>query len=70
MIDLTERDRKTAQRVLSNITRNVREELGTEESEQRRELQLMMMLNLKAEIQAIDGMGDLSTWLDAKMTAI
>lgn len=35
-----------------------------------RELQLMLMLNLKAEIQAIDDMGDLSTWLDDKMAAI
>lgn len=27
----------------------------------------MLMLNMKAEIQAIDNMGDLSSWLDSKI---
>lgn len=70
MITLTGTDRKTAQRVLGNICGDTQEDLDTERSEQRRELQLMLMLNLKAEIQAIDDMGDLSTWLDDKMAAI
>lgn len=43
-------------------------ELEEEELEQLRELQLMLMFNMKAEIQAIDHMGDLSDWLDIKMT--
>ncbi|KAI1419714.1 Spo11/DNA topoisomerase VI subunit A [Xylaria sp. FL1777] len=29
-----------------------------------RELQIMLMLNIKAEIQAVDDAGDLTTWLD------
>lgn len=70
MVALTGNDRKTAQRILGNITSNTQEELDAEQSEQVRELQLMLMLNLKAEIQAIDDMGDLSTWLDNKMVAI
>lgn len=43
------------------------QEIEEEELEQLRELQVMLMLNMKAEIQAIDNMGDLSDWLDAKM---
>lgn len=45
-------------------------ELGHEETEQLRELQVMLMLNLKAEIQAIDNMGDLSDWLNVKIGTI
>lgn len=43
------------------------DELDHEETEQLRELQVMLMLNVKAEIQAIDNMGDLSDWLDEKI---
>lgn len=42
-------------------------DLDHEEMEQLRELQVMLMLNMKAEIQAIDHMGDLSGWLDDKI---
>lgn len=42
-------------------------ELDHEETEQLREIQVMLMLNVKAEIQAIDNMGDLSDWLDEKI---
>lgn len=41
-----------------------------EDLEQARELQVMLMLNVKAEIQAIDDMGDLSSWLDEKMRPV
>lgn len=44
------------------------QEFDQEELEQLRELQVMLMLNMKAEIQAIDNMGDLSNWLDGKMS--
>lgn len=70
MMVLTGTDRKKTQRLLGNMTTDAHEEFDTEQSEQIRELQLMLMLNLKAEIQAIDDMGDLSTWLDDKMAAI
>lgn len=45
-------------------------ELDHEETEQLRELQVMLMLNMKAEIQAIDNMGDLSDWLDVKIGTV
>lgn len=44
------------------------EELGDDEMEQIRELQRMLMLNVKAEIQAVDNFGDLAGWLDEKLT--
>ncbi|KAI1481791.1 DNA topoisomerase IV, alpha subunit [Daldinia eschscholtzii] len=33
-----------------------------------RELQLMLMLNIKAEIQAVDDSGDMARWLDDKLS--
>ncbi|KAL1871083.1 endodeoxyribonuclease [Diaporthe australafricana] len=66
LMPLTMADRKTAQRVFSAITTGG-DELDHEEMEQMRELQVMLMLNMKAEIQAIDNMGDLSDWLDEKI---
>lgn len=63
---LTMADRKTAQRIFSAITAGG-DELDHEEMEQMREIQVMLMLNMKAEIQAIDNMGDLSEWLDEKI---
>lgn len=70
MVALTPSDRKTAQRIFQAIVAGAEleeEEFGQEDSEQLRELQVMLMLNLKAEIQAIDKMGDLSDWLSEKM---
>ncbi|ROW01847.1 hypothetical protein VMCG_05505 [Cytospora schulzeri] len=66
LIPLTATDRKTAQRVFRAMTVGDRE-LDYEETEQLRELQVMLILNMKAEIQAIDNMGDLSDWLDGKI---
>lgn len=43
------------------------EELDHEEVEQLLELQMMLMLNMKAEIQAVDDMGDITDWLEDKM---
>jgi meiotic recombination protein SPO11 len=63
---LTPNDRKTAQRILRALMASG-EELGHEETEQLREVQVMLLLNAKAEIQAIDNMGDLSDWLDDKI---
>ncbi|KAI0017176.1 Spo11/DNA topoisomerase VI subunit A [Xylariomycetidae sp. FL0641] len=37
------------------------------EIEIRRELQIMILLNVKAEIQAVDDWGDLTAWLDARL---
>lgn len=66
MIPLTPNDRKTCQRIFKAITARG-DELDHEETEQLRELQVMLLLNVKAEIQAIDNMGDLSDWLDDKI---
>ena len=63
---LTTNDRKTAQRILGAMTAGD-DELDHEETEQLREIQVMLLLNVKAEIQAIDNMGDLSDWLDEKI---
>lgn len=68
LIPLTATDRKTAQRMFRALTAGDRER-DHEETEQLRELQVMLMLNMKAEIQAIDNMGDLSNWLDNKIGA-
>ena len=66
LMPLTANDRKTTHRILRAMADGGRE-LDHEETEQLRELQVMLMLNMKAEIQAIDHMGDLSGWLDEKM---
>lgn len=63
---LTMADRKTAQRILRSMSAED-DELDHEEMEQLREIQVMLVLNMKAEIQAIDNMGDLSEWLDDRI---
>ncbi|KAI7777748.1 hypothetical protein LA080_003095 [Diaporthe eres] len=66
LMPLTTNDRKTAQRIFGAITARGNE-LDHEETEQLREIQVMLMLNVKAEMQAIDNMGDLSDWLDERI---
>lgn len=63
---LTTHDRKTAQSIVHALAER-EDELDHEETEQLREIQMMLVLNVKAEIQAIDNMGDLSDWLDEKI---
>jgi meiotic recombination protein SPO11 len=63
---LTSRDRRMA----TNILRGICQEQGdgnVDEMEQARELQMMLMLNIKAEIQAVDNLGDITHWLDEKL---
>lgn len=70
-ITLTASDRKKAVGVLGSIAEGKAEDdLEPEELDQMRELQVMLMLNAKAEIQAMDDMGDLSSWMDRKMAQI
>jgi len=59
---LTMRDRKMAVSSLRKLGREGR--LEADATDIRRELQVMLMLNYKAEIQAVDDMGDLASWLD------
>jgi len=60
LLKLTTRDRAMASKMLQNI-------LLQQEEEWRRELQVMLMLNMKAEIQIL-GSGDrLEHWIDTKL---
>ncbi|CAN8096251.1 unnamed protein product [Discula destructiva] len=72
LIQLTETDRNTSQRIFRAVVGEEEEDtdLYHEDLEQMRELQVMLMLNMKAEIQAVDDMGDLSSWLNGKMEVV
>lgn len=65
LIPLTPRDRKKAIDLLKEIGRSGCSD--TDELEQVGELQRMLMLNIKAEIQAVDDFGDITVWLDRKL---
>ncbi len=39
-----------------------------ERGDQMRELQRMLMLNIKAEMQAVDNYGDIAEWLDRRLS--
>lgn len=60
---LTTRDRKRAVNMLKDIGENI----DGYDMECRRELQVMLFLGVKAEIQAVDDAGDISNWLDEQM---
>ncbi|KAF6813237.1 meiosis-specific topoisomerase spo11 [Colletotrichum sojae] len=60
---LTTRDRKRAVNMLKDIGENI----DGYDMECRRELQVMLFLGIKAEIQAVDDAGDISNWLDEHM---
>jgi meiotic recombination protein SPO11 len=62
---LSSRDRRVAINIIQEICGN--EILDVDEMEQRHELQLMLMLNVKAEMQAVDNSGDITDWLDRKL---
>ncbi|KAJ0344832.1 hypothetical protein KNSL1_009031 [Colletotrichum chrysophilum] len=63
---LKERDRKIAKTLLGNIP----DDLDEYNIQCRRELQIMLFLNVKAEIQAVDDAGDISNWLDLHMRRV
>jgi meiotic recombination protein SPO11 len=62
---LTTRDRKAAVNLLKGICDEG--DMDAEEMEQVREIQVMLMLNIKAEIQAVDNLGDMTDWLDREL---
>ncbi|KAI0968737.1 Spo11/DNA topoisomerase VI subunit A [Xylaria arbuscula] len=62
MLSLKATDRKLAVRLLSSAVG--RHDQGIESVDFIRELQIMLLLNTKAEIQAVDDAGDLTAWLD------
>ena len=67
LLRLSGRDRKKATKMLENNP--VIEENG-EEPEWRRELQIMLMLNMKAEMEILaEGEQGVVGWVDAKLVA-
>jgi meiotic recombination protein SPO11 len=65
-LPLTQRDRKKAVEVMTEISRG--DNMDSDGADQIRELQRMLMLNVKAEIQAVDNYGDIADWLDGKLS--
>ncbi|KAK1757142.1 meiotic recombination protein rec12 [Echria macrotheca] len=61
---LTENDRKKAIDLMTDICQY---ELDNYALEQLQELQRMLMLGIKAEIQAVDDFGNLAKWLDKRL---
>lgn len=62
---LNEGDREKAVNVLRDICTTAR--LDATSREHKLELQRMLMLNIKAEIQAVDDFGDITNWLDERL---
>ncbi|KAL2020578.1 hypothetical protein VTK56DRAFT_8166 [Thermocarpiscus australiensis] len=65
VIALTPRDRNKAVEIMREIA--VAADANSDERDQMRELQRMLMLNIKAEMQAVDNYGDITDWLDSKL---
>lgn len=65
LLKLSSRDRRIAMRMLEKA---IFEE-GGREQEWRRELQVMLLLNVKAEIQVLSPGEGLEVWLDEKLLA-
>jgi meiotic recombination protein SPO11 len=62
LLNLTSRDRKIAARMLGKIIAE-----AYRDEEWRRELQVMLVLNVKAEIQILGSGDSLEAWLDKKL---
>lgn len=67
VLPLTDTDRRTAVCLLKEMVYSANADHDATSLEQYREVQVMLMLNVKAEIQAADDYGDLATWLDNKL---
>ena len=61
---LTCGDRKKAVDLMKGICSQKGDGVNVDSVEQLHELQRMMMLNIKAEIQAVDSFGNVTAWLD------
>lgn len=62
LLPLTKRDRSIAKKMLT------RQHISMEDQEWKRELQLMLMLSTKAEIQILGDGDELGIWLDRKLS--
>ncbi|KAI1372750.1 DNA topoisomerase IV, alpha subunit [Hypoxylon crocopeplum] len=63
---LTTLDRRKAVGLLRKL--DMKQNQSIDEVELVHELQLMLILNIKAEIQAVDDAGDMTGWLDGKLS--
>lgn len=66
LLTLTKRDRRMAKKMLGR-QKECPDDLMGEDMDCRRELQLMLMLNVKAEIQILGSGEKLGNWLDGKL---
>ncbi|KAK3328205.1 Spo11/DNA topoisomerase VI subunit A [Cercophora scortea] len=64
---LTQTDRKKVVSILNEICTGEGTVCTAVSMEQKQELQRMLVLNIKAEIQAVDHFGDITKWLDEKL---
>ena len=68
VVPLSDNDRRAGVCLLLEIVHSTDyQEHAAVALEQCREVQVMLMLNVKAEIQAADESGDLAAWLDEKL---
>lgn len=65
LLTLTKRDRRIAKKMLGRQTEGASELI--EDVDCRRELQVMLLLNVKAEIQVLGSGEKLGSWLDGKL---
>lgn len=65
LLPLSFRDRRIAVNLLKAA--HCQEHSDVDAMEQQRELQLMLLLNIKAEIQLLDNSGDITNWLNSKI---
>ena len=63
---LSQTDRKKAVGILGEICS---QEVDVAAADQVHELQRMLMLNIKGEIQAVDKFGDITDWLDRRLSS-
>ena len=63
---MSQRDRKKAVDVMREISGV--EDNGRDGADQMRELQRMLMLNIKAEMQTVDNYGNIADWLDKRLS--
>lgn len=68
LVNLTPRDRLCAVRMLRKDFQT--EDVDFEHLLMRRELQIMLLLGTKAEIQSLDDSGDITPWLDSTLQQV
>ena len=67
-LTLTDADRRKAVDLINDIRST--DVVDHDDLEQLNELQRMLMLNVKAEIQAVDDFGNIASWLDERLCSL